>query len=242
MGAQAGSFRWFPLLAGLTAVMLVVSLWLAFSYAPVEAQMGMVQKIFYFHVPSAVAAYAGFFCSFMFSILYLLKPGDRVDALARCGAEIGVLFCAMVLTSGPMWARPVWGTYFVFDPQLTATLLLFLIYSAYLLLRAVAADSPRIKKISAALAIFGFMDVPIIHVAVKKWGGTHPLVEREGGGGLHPDMRVAFYVSMFTFLLLFGVLYWLRTRIASQQDRLEDLEAELDDRLVELRDLQKNRA
>jgi heme exporter protein C len=128
----------------------------------------------------------------------------------------------------------VWGTYFIFDPQLTATLLLFLIYSAYLLLRAVAAESPRIKKIGAALAIFGFIDVPIIHVAVKKWGGTHPMVEREGGGGLHPDMRVAFYVAMLTFLLLFATMYWLRVRVASQQDRLLDLELELDDKLLEL--------
>jgi heme exporter protein C len=231
---MSGAFRFFPVLAGATAVMLAVSLYLAFFFAPVEAEMGMVQKIFYFHVPSAIGCYAGFFMSFLFSVIYLLRPGDRVDAMARCGAEVGVVFCAMVLTSGPLWARPVWGTYFIFDPQLTATLLLFLIYSAYLLLRAVAAESPRIKKIGAALAIFGFIDVPIIHVAVKKWGGTHPMVEREGGGGLHPDMRVAFYVAMLTFLLLFATMYWLRVRVASQQDRLLDLELELDDKLLEL--------
>lgn len=233
-----GAFRFFPALAGLTLAMIGVTLYMAFFYAPVEAEMGMVQKIFYFHVPSAIGAYAGFFFSFLFSVIYLLRPGDRVDALARSGAEVGLVFCAMVLTSGPLWARPIWGTYFVFDPQLTATLLLFLIYSAYILLRSVAQDSPRIKKIGAALAIFGFIDVPVIHVAVKKWGGTHPLVEREGGGGLHPDMRVAFYLGMLTFLLLFATIYWLRVHMASQRDKLTDLELELDDKLLELDELQ----
>lgn len=219
----------FPILAALTLVMIQVSLYMAFSYAPVELEMGMIQKIFYFHVPSAIAAYLGFFMAFIFSVVYLLKPGDKADALAYSGAEIGVIFCAMVLTSGPMWARPVWGKFFVFDPQLTATLLLFLIYAAYLLLRAFAEQSPRIKKIAAALAIFGFIDVPIIHVAVKKWGGTHPIVEREGGGGLHPDMRVALYVAMATFALLFFTLYWLRVHVTLQRDRLRELEEDAEE-------------
>lgn len=231
------SFKFFPVLVGLTGIMILVSLYLAFFYAPVELEMGVVQKIFYFHVPSAVATYAGFFCAFLFSVVYLLRPGDKVDALARSGAEIGVVFCAMVLTSGPLWARPIWGVYFVFDPQLTATLLLFLIYSAYLLLRFVAKDSPRMKKIAAVLAIFGFIDVPIIHLAVRKWGGTHPLVEREGGGGLHPDMRVAFYVAMGTFLLLYATIYWLRVHVANRQDELDELEEEVEERMAELEEL-----
>ena len=234
---SSGVFRLYPVFVGLVAIMVVVSLYLAFQYAPVERQMGWVQKIFYFHVPSAMAAYAGFFCAFLFSVVYLLSPGDKVDALARCGAEIGVVFCAMVLVSGPLWARPVWGTYFVFDPQLTATLFLFLIYSAYLLLRAVASDSPRVKKIAAAVAIFGFIDVPIIHISVRKWGGTHPVVEREGGGGLAPDMMIAFFVAIGTFLLLYLALYWLRVRIAQQQDRLRELELETDERLEEISEL-----
>lgn len=236
---SGGAFRFFPVLLGLTGVMILASLYLAFFYAPVEASMGVVQKIFYFHVPSAVAAYAGFFCAFVFSIVYLLRPGDKVDALARSGAEVGVMFCAMVLTSGPLWARPVWGVYFIFDPQLTATLLLFLIYCAYLLLRSVASESPRLKKIAAVLAIFGFVDVPIIHMAVKKWGGTHPLVEREGGGGLNPDMRVAFYFAMLTFLFLYATVYWLRVHVANRQDELNELQLEIDERVEDLRALKR---
>jgi heme exporter protein C len=235
--ADVGVFRAYPLLVLLAAAMVGTTLYLAFEYAPVEMEMGIVQKIFYFHVPSAVAAYAGFFCAFIFSIWYLLKPGDRVDALAKCGAEIGLVFCAMVLTSGPLWARPVWGTYFVFDPQLTATLFLFLIYASYLIVRFVATDSPRMRKIAAAIAIFGFIDVPIIHISVKRWGGTHPLVERDGGGGLHPDMRVAFYVGMATFLVLFATVYWLRVRVAAQHDRVLDLELEIDERADELEEI-----
>ena len=138
--AKLGAFAAYPVLVLVAAIAVVVSLYLAFEVAPIEKEMGVVQKIFYFHVPSAVGAYAGFFCAFIFSIWYLLRPSDRVDALARCGAEIGMVFCAMVLTSGPLWARPVWGTFFVFDPQLTATLFLFLIYGAYVIVRFVASD------------------------------------------------------------------------------------------------------
>ena len=232
-------FRWFPVLATITAIMLCVSLYLAFDFAPVEAEMGIVQKIFYFHVPSAIAAYAGFFLAFVFSIVYLLYPGDRWDALAHSGVEVGMVFCALVLTTGPLWARPIWGVYFVFDPQLTATLLLFLIYGAYLLLRSVASDSPRLKKIAAVLAIFGFIDVPIIHVAVRTWGGTHPLVEREGGGGLHPDMRIAFYVAMGTFMLLFATIYWMRVYLASRRDHLRQLEYEIEEYQLEASELSR---
>lgn len=235
--AAIGIFKGYPVLVALAAIAILVSLYLAFHVAPIEKEMGIVQKIFYFHVPSAVGAYAGFFCAFIFSIWYLLRPGDKVDALARCGAEIGMIFTAMVLTSGPLWARPVWGTYFVFDPQLTATLFLFLIYGAYIIVRLVASDSPRIKKIAAVIAIFGFIDVPIIHISVKRWGGTHPLVEREGGGGLHPDMKVAFYFAMLTFLIVYITVYWLRVRIAGQHARLRDLEHEVDERADEIADL-----
>jgi heme exporter protein C len=235
--AKLGAFAAYPVLVLVAAIAIVVSLYLAFEVAPIEKEMGIVQKIFYFHVPSAIGAYAGFFCAFIFSVWYLLRPSDRVDALARCGAEIGMIFCAMVLTSGPLWARPVWGTYFVFDPQLTATLFLFLIYGAYVIVRFVASDSPRIKKIAAVIAIFGFIDVPIIHISVKRWGGTHPLVEREGGGGLHPDMKIAFYFAMATFLVVFAVLYWLRVRIAAQHARLRDLEHEVDERAQEIAEL-----
>ncbi len=232
------AFKFFPLLAGLTTIMVVVSLYLAFYFAPIEKLMGVSQKIFYFHVPSATAAYAGFFMAFVFSIIYLLRPSDRNDAFARCGAEVGVLFCAMVLTSGPMWAKPIWGVFFVFDPQLSATLLLFLTYVSYLLLRAVAKDSPRMKKISAVLAIFGFINVPIIHMAVSKWGGTHPEVMRGEGGGLSPDMRVAFLVCMGTFLLLFATVYWLRVHVAFRHDELRELELEAEDNLAKIGELQ----
>lgn len=228
--------RYFPILAGVTLIMIWVSLYMAFWYAPVEAFMGIVQKIFYFHVPSAIGAYLGFFLAFVFSVVYLLRPSDRSDAMAHAGVEVGLIFCAMVLTSGPMWARPIWGKFFVFDPQLTATLLLFLIYASYALLRAFASDSARIKKIAAVLAIFGFIDVPIIHVSVRKWGGTHPIVQREGGGGLHPDMQLALYVCMFTFVLLFATLYWLRVHVATQRDRLRELEEDADDMIAEAHD------
>ena len=234
---KGGLLSGYTALTALAALLVLATIYLAFAFAPIEKSMGIVQKIFYFHVPSAVAAYAGFFCAFIFSIWYLLRPSDKVDALAKCGVEVGLVFCAMVLTSGPLWARPVWGTYFVFDPQLTATLFLFLIYFAYVIVRFVASESAKVRKIAAAIAIFGFIDVPIIHISVKRWGGTHPMVEREGGGGLHEDMRVVFYLGMLAFLVLFAAVYWLRVRLANQNDRLRELEMEVEERGDELEDL-----
>lgn len=226
-------FKLYPGALALAAIGVLATLHLAFWFAPVEASMGMVQKIFYFHVPSAIATYLGFFLAFLFSVIYLLKPNDRNDVLASAGVEVGLVFCALVLTSGPLWARPIWGKYFVFDPQLTATLLLFLIYTAYVLVRMVGANSARIRKIAAVIAIFGFVDVPIIHVSVKKWGGTHPIVEREGGGGLDPDMRIAFYVGMAAFALLFVAIYWMRVQVGLRQAKVARLMVEADDMMFD---------
>ena len=171
----------FAIMSGL---LMLVAFGMIFFYAPVELTMGIVQKIFYVHVPAAMCAYAGFTVTSVASLLYLLKPRKGWDIAAQSGAELGLLFTIYVLISGPMWAYKAWGKAWTWDPQLTATFVLFLLYGGYFLLRQFSGPSERLRKIAAVLAVFAFIDIPIIHYAVKKWGGLHPVVEREGGDGL----------------------------------------------------------
>jgi heme exporter protein C len=220
----------FPFVAALAGGALLVALGLVFFYAPVEQRsMGIVQKIFYSHVPSAMAAYAGFTVTAISSLLYLLKPHRTWDVAAEAGAQIGLIFCAFVLVSGPLWAYKAWGRWWVWDPQLTATLVLFFLYLAYLLLRTFSGQGSRMRKTAAVLAVVAFVDIPIIHWSVKMWRGNHPTVERVGGGGLAPEMKVAFTVSMVAFLLLFVVMLWMSIAVRRQERRAEQLQVDLKD-------------
>lgn len=208
---------------------LLLGLWTIFYIAPLEQSMGIVQKIFYVHVPAAMAMYAGFGITSLTSLLYLLKPSPRFDNLAQSGVEIGVLFGLYVLISGPLWAYKAWGVAWTWDPQLTATLILFLLYSGYLLLRLFSPVNPRIRRIAAVIAVISAVDIPVIHYSVQKWGGLHPVVERSGGGGLADDMKLALLVSMAALLLLGALMMWLRYRVFTLQEEVEELYLTLDD-------------
>lgn len=200
-----------------------------FFYAPVEATMGIVQKIFYFHVPAAMAAYLGFTITSVASFLYLLRPGRYWDMAAASGAEVGLLFCLYVLISGPIWAYKAWGQAWVWDPQLTATLVLFLLYGGYFLLRSLSDPNDQMRKAAAVLGVIAFIDIPLIHYAVQKWGGTHPVVEREGGGGLAAPIETTLSVSMVAFLLLFTYLFWLRFKVHHRQAEIDQLHLDIED-------------
>lgn len=219
----------FPGLVALTALAFLASLYLIFFYAPVEASMGIVQKIFYVHVPAAMVMYAGFTITSVASLIYLLKPNRTWDIAALSGAELGMLFTIYVLVSGPLWGIKAWGKAWVWDPQLTATFVLFLLYGGYILLRAFSGKSQAMRKIAAVLAVIAFVDIPIIHYAVKKWGGLHPVVERSGGGGLAPEMKLALSVSMLAFLLLFLVMLWLRIRQRLTERKIDRLYLDVED-------------
>lgn len=216
-------------LFGLSTVAMITAMSMIFFYAPVEQSMGIVQKIFYFHVPAAMCAYAGFTVCSVASLFYLLKPKEGWDIAARSGAEIGLLFTLYVLISGPLWALKAWGKAWTWDPQLTATFVLFLLYGGYFLLRTFSGPSERIRKIAAVLAVLAFVDIPIVHYAVKRWGGLHPVVEREGGGGLAPEIATTLSISMLAALLLFTVLLWMAVRIRLRQARVEELYLEVED-------------
>jgi heme exporter protein C len=213
-------------LIALTAVLTLITLWQIFMVSPVEKQMGIVQKIFYFHVPSAYGMYLGFGVSAIASAVYLAKRDDRWDALAVAGAEVGSLFCVIVLMTGPFWARKAWGTFWTWDPRLTTTLLAGMIYFAYVVLRSFGAAGEVEKRFAAGLAIFGLLDLPIIHFSVQRWRGTHPTVITGKGGGLHPDMYPSLFLSFALFTLLASVLIWQRMRAERQNQRLLALESD----------------
>lgn len=200
-----------------------------FLRAP-EAQMavgGLTQKILYFHAPAAYAMYLSAVACFFGSAAYLLRPTDKRDAWAKAGAECAVVFGAMMLTSGPLWAKKAWGVYWTWDPQLTTSLLTVLIYVAIVVLRAFGGGSDAERRFAAALGVLGTANLPIIHFSVTKWSGNHPTVVRRGGGGLaHPDMRTALLIGFLAMTLLAVVLLWSRVRLAIAAARLARCEEE----------------
>jgi heme exporter protein C len=204
--------------------LVLVALYEIFVVAPVEAQMGIVQKIFYFHVSSAYAMYVGFGLSALGSIVYLAKRDERWDALGAAGAEVGMLFCAIVLTTGPLWARKAWGVYWTWDPRLTTTLLAGMVYAAYLALRGFGESGDVEKRFASGLALVGVPTMLLIHYSVQRWRGVHPQVVTGRGGGLHPDMIPAFLVSLLAFSVLVSLLVLARVRLERARARLASLE------------------
>jgi heme exporter protein C len=218
------------LLLALAAALVTYALYAIFVVAPVERQMGIVQKIFYFHVPSAYAMYLGFAVSAVCSAVYLAKRDDRWDAFAVAGAEVGALFSIIVLVTGPLWARKAWGTFWTWDPRLTTTLLAAMVFFAYLVLRSFGGVGEVEKRFAAGLAVLGLLDLPVIHYSVQRWRGTHPTVITGKGGGLHPDMVPALVVSFVFFTALTAVLIWQRARVERTRQRCEALEMEAAER------------
>jgi heme exporter protein C len=216
----------FYVLFALTVATFLVDIHVIFLWTPIEARMGVVQKIFYFHVPSAYAMYIGAAACFLGSVAYLLSPTDARDAFAKAGAETAVAFGLIVLVTGPLWAAKAWGRYWTWDPRLTTSMLSVLIYVAYVVLRAFAGDGQAEKKFAAALGVLGAANLPIIHYSVRKWSGQHPVVIGSGGGGLSPGMYPALFISFGAFTLLAIVLLWTQTRVEIARARLRQLEDE----------------
>ena len=218
------------ILGGLALIGMLIAPYMALVHASIEKNMGLAQKIFCFHVPSAFAMYAGFFLVFIFSVLYLWKRDKRWDIWASCSAEVGVLFCTLVLLTGPLWAKPAWGAWWVWDYQLTLTLVLWLIYVAYLMLKNYSEESLQSAKFRAVLGIIGFLDAPLIHYSTQLWRSHHPQVIRADKVGLPPDMKTAFYVCVITFFILFFAILFKRVSLEKVEDELESLKAEVKDR------------
>lgn len=227
--ARTGRFAGFDpfvILAGLTGVVFVAAMWAIFAYAPQESTMGIVQKIFYFHVPSAIASYAGFLTAFGASVVYLIKGNRSADVVARAGAEVGVLFCFVVLMSGPLWARKAWGAFWTGEPRLMLTLVLLLIFLAYLVVRQLGGDTELTRRVGAALAILGVVNIPLVRYSVARWRGNHPRVITGEGGGISSEMQVALALGFVFAALLFAMLFIARMRQGLALVELEGLQRE----------------
>lgn len=206
---------------------LIANVYLIAFRVPIEASMGIVQKILYFHAPSAYAMYLGAGFCFIGSAGYLARATAVWDAIAKAGAEVAVVMGMMVLISGPLWGLKAWGVAWTWDPRLTTTMLSVLIYVAYLVLRAFAGDGDSERKFAAALGVLGAANLPIIHFSVQKWGGNHPRVITSGGGGIHDaNMKMALGIGFLTFTLLGILLVWMRARTELASKRLAIVEEE----------------
>lgn len=215
------------LFALVTLGLLSYALHMALVVAPTEATMGEVQRIFYYHVPSAWVAFLCFFVNAVASIWYLVNRNQSADAIAVSAAEVGVVFCTIVLITGPIWARPVWGIWWTWDARLTSTLVLWLIYVAYLMLRRFSSGS-RAPVLAAALAVFGFFDVPFVYLSIRIFRTQHPQPVIAGGenSGLDPTMAKAFLWNMIAFTVYGIMLMWMRYRLERAERAVEEAHAE----------------
>lgn len=217
------------LLSLVSAALLSVLFFAAAWYAPLAQPEagGVAQKIFYFHVPAAYALYlCGAICC-VTSAAYLIRPTTVRNAWARSAAECAVAFGLVVLTSGPLWAKKAWGIYWTWDPRLTTLLFSVLIYTSIVVLRVFAGDGDSERRFAAALGVLGTVNIPIIHLSVRLWGGNHPTVITKGGGGISPEMRTVLSIGFYAITALAILLLWLRARSATLADRLASLEQEL---------------
>ena len=216
--------RAFPILAVLTAVLLSYALYQALEVAPTEATMGDVQRIFYYHVPSAWTAFLLFLTNFVASVVYLIRRNTKADIVAMVSAEVGVVFCTVVLVTGPIWARPVWGIWWTWDLRLTLTLVLWLIYVSYLMLRRFSS-SGQTPLMAAVLAVFGALDVPLVYFSIWYFRTQHPSPVIGGGGSLDPRMGRVLLINWAAFLCFAVLVCWSRYRVERLQREVEETQA-----------------
>ena len=204
-------------LAGLGFILIIAGLYLVLVYAPTEETMGILQRIFYFHVPLAWVAFLAFFIVFLGSILYLWKRESKWDIIASSSAEIGIVFTTLVLITGSIWAKPIWGVWWAWEPRLTTALVLWLIYIAYLIVRSYATEVSRGARFAAVVGIVGFIDVPIVALAITLWRTQHPgpVIFQ---GGLVSSMLLTLLICLAAFTALYCLL--MMQRVSMKNDSL----------------------
>ena len=203
---------------------MVLNMYLIFIWVPTEKNLGIVQRIFYLHVPTAWVAFLAFFLVLIGSTGYLIKKSKSWDRLALASAEVGVLFTTVLIVTGVMWAKPVWGVWWNWDPRLTTSLILWLIYLAYLMVRSYAPSPEQGAKYAAILGIVGFVDVPIVYFSIKWWRTLHPqaVIGPGSTGGLDSSMQLLLLVYTAIFTILFVHLLTTRMALRKIEERLEE--------------------
>jgi len=201
-------------------IAVVVTYVRAIFFTPVEALQGPVQKIFYLHAPAAWVAFMAFALVAIVSGLYLWLREDRLDRIAESSAEVGVVFTTVVLTTGPIWGRPVWGAYWTWDARLTLTLFLWFIYVAYLVMRGALTDRAMRARYSAVLGILGALLIPFIHLSVYLFRTLHPrpIIMKPSAPSLPGEMLTTILLAFASFTLLYVALLRARYRYAVTRD------------------------
>ncbi|GIW11128.1 MAG: cytochrome c biogenesis protein [Dehalococcoidia bacterium] len=222
----ARRFELWSVLGWVTILLMGLTMFGVFIYAPTDSYQGIAQRLFYIHVPSAWLAYLAVFVVFVASLLYLFRHSRFWDRVALSSAELGVVFTTLALVTGSLWGRQVWGAWWVWDARLTTTLILWLIYVGYLMLRLSLGESPRAPRYAAIVGIIGFIDVPIIHQSVVWWRTLHPepiVVNPGQSPALPPAMLLVLVVSLLAFTALYCWLLQARCRLEAERDRIAQL-------------------
>lgn len=219
--------RNFTLLFAAAFALMIFAIYTAFIFAPEDKTMGIVQRIFYFHIALAIVPYLAFLIVCIASIFYLTRRERKWDLLAANSAEIGVIFDTLVLITGPFWARVAWGVYWTWEPRLTTSLIVWLLYIAYLLLRRSVGEQEKRARFAAVFGIVAFVSVPINFMAIRWWRTIHPIVLKTTGMELSPKMRVAMFASLLAFTILYILFLQLRIAIDNSQEELEVLKDEI---------------
>jgi heme exporter protein C len=215
------------------AVAMVIHMYLTFVWVPTEATMGIVQRMFYFHVPAGMVSFLASFVGGIAAILFLIKKDNKYDDLSLAANETVVLLGCINIAMGMMWAKPVWGIWWTWDARLTSSFLLVFLYAAYLVIRPAAPVEQR-GAVCAVVCILGMADVPLVYMSNRLFRTQHPSPVLGGGqnSGLAPEMRIVLYFGLLTMLLLWWCLIRLRRRVARLERAAEDLTRrahELDD-------------
>jgi len=212
----------------LTYVLMLLALYTIFIYAPVEKTMGVIQKIFYIHVPAAFLAYLAFFITFIASIIYLYRKDSKWDTVAHCAVETGVIFCTIVLITGPIWAKPIWNVWWTWDPRLTTTLILWFTYVAYLMLRRAVKENQR-ANLAAVFGIIGFLNVPITFFSIRLWRTIHPVVITSRGLNMSWPMKLSLIITFIAFCFLFFSMLMSRIRLERSKMSIAEINEIMDD-------------
>jgi heme exporter protein C len=202
---------------------VMAALYLNFLGSPDDAALGPSQRIFYIHMGVATTAALAFTVTFVASAAYLVTRRRRWDAWAAASAEIGTVFTAMVLVTGILWGRVAWGVWWTWDPRLTTTLLLWVLYGGYLVVRDGITESERRARISAVLALVAYVDVPLDYMTIRWWKSIHPLVITTHGLNLAPSMALAMVASMAAMLCVYGVWLVFRMRLMAVELGIEEI-------------------
>src|SRR6266516_3559334 len=215
-------------LLALTFIGMMFSIWMIFLYAPTDAIEGDVQRIFYFHLPSAIIGMLSLGIVALGGIVYLWKKDERWDWVARAAAELGTVFLTFALITGSIWGRTTWGTWWTWDARLTTTLILWFIYIGYLMLRSYMGRTAASARAGAVLAIIGIIDVPIIYESVNWWRTLHPQAEVGTPGALPPEVVLTLMISLVTFTLLYSFLMVQIYQLQKMQTLAQSLRASIE--------------